>query len=52
MSITEDLKNLTEQQRRHILRAANRHMKKLPTTHTIILTKRPTVKTAQLLTDS
>ncbi len=51
MSIIEDLKNLTEQQRRHILRAANRHMKKLPATHTVILTKRPTVKTAQVLTD-
>ncbi len=51
MSIIDDLKNLTAQQRRHILRAANRHMKKLPTTHTIILTKRPTVKTAQVLTD-
>ncbi len=51
MNIIEDLKNLTEQQRRHILRAANRHMKKLPATHTVILTKRPGLKTASVLTD-
>ncbi len=47
----EDLKNLTAQQRRHILRAANRHLKKLPTAHTIILTKKPGLKTACVLTD-
>ncbi len=48
---TDDLKNLSAQQRRHILRAVNRHLKKLPTAHTIILTKRPGVKTAQVLPD-
>ncbi len=50
-NIIDDLKNLSAQQRRHILRAVNRHLKKLPTAHTIILTKKPTIKTAQVLPD-
>ncbi len=51
MNTIDDLKNLSTQQRRIILRAAHRHLKKLPTAHTIILTKKPGLKTAQVLTD-
>ncbi len=51
MNITNDMKNLTEQQRRTIARFANTLLKKLPTIHTIIMTRKPGLKTASVLTD-
>ncbi len=51
MSIIDDMKNLSEQQRRLITKSANRLLKKLPTAHTIIMTRRPGLKTASVLTD-
>ncbi len=50
-NIIDDMKNLTEQQRRIIARFANTLLKKLPDTHTIIMTRKPGLKFASLLTD-
>ncbi len=50
-NIIDDMKKLTEQQRRIIARFANTLLKKLPTTHTIIMTRKPGLKFASVLTD-
>ncbi len=50
-SIIENMKNLTERQRRLITRFTNRLLKRLPTAHTIIMTRRPGLKTASVMTD-
>ncbi len=51
MNIIDDMKNLSDQQRRLIMRLANKLLKQLPTAHTIILTRRPGLKFASVLTD-
>ncbi len=51
MNITDDMKTLSEQHRRIIARFANTLLKKLPDTHTIIMTRRPGLKIASVLTD-
>ncbi len=51
MSIIDDLKTLSTQQRHIILRFTNRLRKQLPAAHTIIVTGRPGIQTARVLTD-
>ncbi len=51
MSVIDDLKNLSSQQRRFIQRAAGKLRKMLPTTHTIIINRKPGLQKAVNLTD-
>ncbi len=51
MSIIDDMKNLSELQCRLITRFTNRLLKRLPAAHTIIMTRKPGLKTALIPTD-
>ncbi len=51
MSIINDLQNLPSRQRRFIQRAAGKLRKKLPTTHTIIINRKPGIENGCEFTD-
>ncbi len=51
MSLIDDLKTLSERQRRIIHRAAGRLMRELPTTHSIIIGTKPEIENARELID-
>ncbi len=51
MSIKDDLKTLTDQQRLQLVRFANRLRKRQPAAHTLIITRRPGLLEARVLTD-
>ncbi len=51
MSIEDDLKTLTPQQRLQLVRFANRLRRHQPAAHTLIITRRPGLREARLVTD-
>ncbi len=51
MSIINDLKNLSTQQRRFIQRAAGKLRKMMPATHTIIISRKPGIENGREFTD-